>query len=593
MEIDKKRICDAVVKLQNGDGKAFEELYNLTYNTARFTAIKITKNEQDAEDVLQEAYIKVLEKINTLDKPESFMSWFNMIVANKARDVMRKSRADVFSSYDREDDEGNSVSAIVQLEDDNSEYVPGDNVEKEELRKDVMKLIDGLSEEKRAAVILYYYNELSIKQIAEALKISEGTVKSRLFNAKKEIAVGVEMLKKKGKVFGVAPIPLVIWALKASSVAAGTAYTAAGAAAVTLSAVTAGSVAAGTAAGTGTAVAAGTEIAAKIAAAVVAAAIIGGGAVVGSNIVKNRNKENVPVSTTSTEGYSRSTPKERYGDVTIPEGKNTDILRAKEEAKYGVEIGYQDFAVRNENGVEIVESTPVFSRGGFKATYDELLPAAISNKAKYSAYSRQVVNSINSLRVENGLTALTVDNTLTEQANVRAEEIAWSGRNNAIRPDGTYYTTVFDRNGLKSGTRVEIISYNYPSVAEAILNLEKDKSITSRYVEKIGVGTAENPENGRIVFVAHLYSDRESLLDGFKTLNAFFKNGKYDLLNIMSASAASSDGLERVENAIGKIPIVGDILLYDFDNDTQIMEFSQAMDRLAERIIAFIDSIRG
>ena len=92
METGYERIAELVVKLQGGDNSAFNELYKLTSGRAYFVAFEITKNEQDAEDILQESYIKMLEKINTLDKPESFVSWFHHMVANKSKDSLKKKK---------------------------------------------------------------------------------------------------------------------------------------------------------------------------------------------------------------------------------------------------------------------------------------------------------------------------------------------------------------------------------------------------------------------------------------------------------------------------------------------------------------------
>lgn len=90
MTVDYERLTAAVIRLQNGEGKAFEEIYNLTNGPAYFTALKIAKNEDDAQDVLQDSYVKVLDKIGELEKPESFMSWFNIDNAEKLNGSVRR-----------------------------------------------------------------------------------------------------------------------------------------------------------------------------------------------------------------------------------------------------------------------------------------------------------------------------------------------------------------------------------------------------------------------------------------------------------------------------------------------------------------------
>ncbi len=240
MEIDKKQLSKLVLKYQAGDGKAFEQIYNLTNKSAYFTALKITKNEEDAKDVLQEAYVKLLDTINKLEKPESFVSWFNMIVANKAKDFMRKNNPNLFTDNVIKGDGEEEYSVFDTIAEDNEEFIPGAGIEQTELQRDVMALVDGLSDEKRTAVLLYYYNGMTTRQIATSLRVNENTVKSRLVQARKDLAKSVKELEKKnGKLLGVAPIPVVIWALKGASVQAAATFHASGIAASIYASITA------------------------------------------------------------------------------------------------------------------------------------------------------------------------------------------------------------------------------------------------------------------------------------------------------------------------------------------------------------------
>ena len=198
MNIDKEKLTAEVVKYQNGDGNAFEAIYNLTNKAAYFTAMKIVKNEDDAQDVLQDSYVKALEKLATLDKPESFMSWFNMIVANNAKNYLAKNRSGRFvdTKVVIDEDEGEEVSIVELIEDKDECFIPEASTENTELCNDVMSLIEGLSDDKRTAVVLYYYNEMTTKQIAESLGVNENTIKSRLVQAKKDLAAGIHALEK-------------------------------------------------------------------------------------------------------------------------------------------------------------------------------------------------------------------------------------------------------------------------------------------------------------------------------------------------------------------------------------------------------------
>lgn len=323
MEVDKQRIAELVRKVQSGDNSAFEELYRLTSKRAFFVALHFTKNDDDAEDILQESYVKALSKIKELDKPESFSSWLNQIVANKSKDFLKKKKPMLFEA------EENEVFEV--LSDEDTSFDPEENLDQTELQKTVMEVLDELSEEKRACILMMYFEELSVGEIAETLEIPEGTVKTRLFSARKDLK---DKFAKRGitSTFSVAPIGVVIWAMRRMSDAVSKTFVGSGASAKVFADITAagastaaGAAVAGTTAvttaaavGTSTATATGaattgTGIAAKIAAMTVAQKVIAGvsvaavvaGGTVGVVTVANDDDKKDGISTTAyTEEYT-------------------------------------------------------------------------------------------------------------------------------------------------------------------------------------------------------------------------------------------------------------------------------------------------
>ena len=321
MGVDKQSIAELVVKIQNGDKSAFDELYKLTSERAYFVALEFTKNNQDAEDILQESYIKALSKINELDKPESFSSWLNQIVANKSKDFLKKKKPMLFNSDEEETD------ATELLPDEDTSFSPEENLDQTELQKTVMEVLDELSEEKRACVLMMYFEELSVGEIAETLEIPEGTVKTRLFSARKDLK---DKFAKRGitSAYSIAPIGVVLWALRRMSDAVSKTFVGTGTSAKVLAGITvagastaasvavAGTTAATTAAavgtGTATATATGTGIAAKITALTAAqkiiagvsvAAVVAGGTVGVVTVANNDNKDDIST-TAYTEEYT-------------------------------------------------------------------------------------------------------------------------------------------------------------------------------------------------------------------------------------------------------------------------------------------------
>lgn len=283
MSIDKNILADLVKRMQSGEEKAFDDIYYLTNQSAYFVAFKITKNKEDALDILQESYMTVLDKIYDISNPESFESWFNQIVANKARDYIKKKKASLFEFEEDED-------PVDFLPDDSTEYSPHDNLDKKATLELVNEIIDELSEKDCLCVVLYYFNEMSIPEIASSVGIPEGTVKSRLFKSRKEIKNKVRALEENGvRLYGAAPIPLVIWALKATGKYVGASFAESTAATAVLTGTTAAAGAAGvataasagaaTAAGTGAATAAGATAATAAGATAATAAATGTGIV--------------------------------------------------------------------------------------------------------------------------------------------------------------------------------------------------------------------------------------------------------------------------------------------------------------------------
>ena len=282
MDVNKAEVAQYVVQMQNGDGQAFEKLYNATNQSGYFTALKILKDEDEAQDVLQDSYITVLEKINDVRDPESFVSWFHQIVANRAKKYLLKKKPSLFASNEEEQEYTEFIP------DEDVIWQPEQNVDEDDVRRQVMQIVDGLTDEKRTCVILYYYNEMSVADIAQSVGASENTVKARLFQARKDIRKEVEKLGKKNIALrGVAPISLVLWALRMASKSDGAKFAAGPAAAAVMEGATAavssgaaasGAAAAGaTAAGVAqTAAATGGGLVAKIAAMTVAQKVIAG-----------------------------------------------------------------------------------------------------------------------------------------------------------------------------------------------------------------------------------------------------------------------------------------------------------------------------
>lgn len=298
MKDNTERINELAFRLKDGEKTVFDELYSLTCSKAYFIALQINGDEHEAEDIVQDSYITALSKISTLEKTESFMSWFNRIVANKSKDYLKKRKPRVFN-----DDEEKAFSVIA---DENTEFSPDASVDRDELRTAVMEAIKELGAEKRVCVLMKYFEDMSVNDIAESIDVPVTTVKNRLWVARHELK---NLFERKGitAAYSVAPFSAVTWALNSSFEVFSQGFDTSASAAKILSGIAVAS-AAGTAAATATTAATGGGIAAKIAAASTMQKIVSGlvvaGVVTGSTIgitsvVKDKNKPEDIIPTTS------------------------------------------------------------------------------------------------------------------------------------------------------------------------------------------------------------------------------------------------------------------------------------------------------
>lgn len=201
-----------VERARTGDNEAIADLYNDTYKDAYFFALSESKNEHDALDILQNCYIEAFSKLDKLQEPEKFFVWFKSIIANRTIDYFRKKKPMFFADMSADD-----TSEDIDFVDDSASarmYSPEGIVDYTETQRLVQEILDELSDEQRTVALMYYFQEFSVKQIAEILNVNENTVKSRLNYARKKIKEEVLALEKKGtKLYGLAPIPFFVWLL--------------------------------------------------------------------------------------------------------------------------------------------------------------------------------------------------------------------------------------------------------------------------------------------------------------------------------------------------------------------------------------------
>ena len=305
--MERSQLITWIEKSRQGDPDAQEKLVRETQNRVYYHCKKFLKNEQDAQDAAQDVLITMITSLDKLKEPAAFWGWLNGITANRCKHLLSRGAKEWQIP---EDEEGNSMLDSVETLDDQT--VPDKVLDNAETQRLVTDIIDALPPEQRMTVTFFYYDEMSVKEIAAAMDVSEGTVKSRLNYARKTIKLEVEKLEKKDgtKLYSVSILPFLAYFLRrgaqsealspaaAQSLTQGTMAAAQNASAgAGTAAAAAGTSAGSTAAGAATAVAAkaATGLGVKLIAGVLAGVLALGGVGAGVYVATHRDWEPTPV----------------------------------------------------------------------------------------------------------------------------------------------------------------------------------------------------------------------------------------------------------------------------------------------------------
>jgi RNA polymerase sigma factor (sigma-70 family) len=158
---------------------AFEVLYNEFARSTYFLALKLMKNQQEAEEITQDIFMTVHEKIGELKNPQAFPAWLKRITVNKCTRALEKNNS-LRTQIERAVD-------IEYIEETDYSLIPDKALDNAEMARAIVEIIDMLPLSQRVCVYHYYYEDLSIKEISEQLSANENTVKTRLALARKKI----------------------------------------------------------------------------------------------------------------------------------------------------------------------------------------------------------------------------------------------------------------------------------------------------------------------------------------------------------------------------------------------------------------------
>lgn len=163
----------------NGDEEAFNQLYDQYYRLVYFIAYELCHNDADAKDILQETFIQIKQSISSLQDPHNFKAWMNRIVVNKCKNLFRSKR-----NVEMDQEDNWYRHHVIE---DRFYMLPEYKMHMENDQELVHELMKQLSDVQREVLLMRYFEQMTMQEMAEALAVPVGTVKTRLLYGKNRL----------------------------------------------------------------------------------------------------------------------------------------------------------------------------------------------------------------------------------------------------------------------------------------------------------------------------------------------------------------------------------------------------------------------
>ena len=177
---------------QQGDMGAFEELVARHRDKIYARAYSMMRNEEEAIDLSQEAWVKGWQRLVQFQGDSSFTTWMTRITINLCLDQLRRKKRQRTESIEEMDEESGGVERQMPVVTVN----PTERLERAELRVRIDRALGQLSEAHRTVLVLHEFEQMDYKTIAKTMNCSIGTVMSRLFYARRKMAALLQDLQK-------------------------------------------------------------------------------------------------------------------------------------------------------------------------------------------------------------------------------------------------------------------------------------------------------------------------------------------------------------------------------------------------------------
>ena len=199
------------------DQAALAEIYEQTSGAVyRVLKVLIKNDENTVQDLLQDTYVKAFTRLDQLQDESKLLPWLKTIANNSAKDWLKKCKPVTFTAMagNEGNEETEALSFEENIEADRIDENPELAMDEKEVRRLVMEILNQLPEDQRVVLGMFYYEDMSVKEIASILEVSDNTVKSRLNYGRKKVKELVLDLEKKGtKLYNVAPFAFFVYLL--------------------------------------------------------------------------------------------------------------------------------------------------------------------------------------------------------------------------------------------------------------------------------------------------------------------------------------------------------------------------------------------
>ena len=177
-----------IERAQTGDAEAFRELVERHHRRAYAIALALVRDEEDAREIVQEAFIRVYKGLSQFHGGSAFFTWLYRIVHNLSIDLIRKPsrrEAELEAVLETEDPADNEFLRFPDAD-------PQDVVQRSQLRERIAAALDELPAYHRGVIVMREVQGMSYEEMAEAMGVSKGTIMSRLFHARKKLQKALE-----------------------------------------------------------------------------------------------------------------------------------------------------------------------------------------------------------------------------------------------------------------------------------------------------------------------------------------------------------------------------------------------------------------